>query len=53
MPPEAGVLLDPFAGGGTILAAGLDCGASKAMGIEQVEKYVEMTRERIGGNNRL
>jgi hypothetical protein len=46
--PEGGVLLDPFAGGGTILAAGLDCGASKVVGIERVEKYLEMATERIG-----
>ena len=45
--PEGGVLLDPFAGGGTILAAGLDCEASKVIGIERVEKYVEMAWERI------
>jgi DNA modification methylase len=46
--PDGGVLLDPFAGGGTILAAGLDCGASRVLGIERVEKYVEMAWERIG-----
>jgi len=45
--PEGGVLLDPFAGGGTILAAGLDCGASKVVGIEWVERYVEMVWERV------
>ncbi len=46
--PEGGVLLDPFAGGGGILAAGLDNGASKVVGIERVEKYVEMAWQRIG-----
>lgn len=45
--PEDGVLLDPFAGGGTILAAGLDHGASTVIGIEKVERYVEMGWERI------
>ncbi len=45
--PEGGVLLDPFTGGGTILAAGLDNGASKVVGIERVERYVEMAWERI------
>jgi DNA modification methylase len=45
--PKDGVLLDPFSGEATILAAGLDCGASKVLGIEKVERYVEMAWERI------
>lgn len=45
--PEDGVLLDPFAGEATILAAVLDYGASKVLGIEKVERYVAMAWERI------
>lgn len=45
--PENGMLLDPFAGEATILSAGLDCGASRVLGIEKVERYVEMAWERI------
>ena len=33
--PQQGVLLDPFCGSGTMLLAGLDCGASKVIGIEK------------------
>jgi DNA modification methylase len=45
--PEGGVLLDPFAGSGTVLAAGLDSGASQIVGIEKVEPYVATAWERI------
>ena len=45
--PDGGVLLDPFAGGGTIFAAGLDSGATRVIGIERVERYVEIAWERI------
>jgi len=37
--PQGGVLLDCFAGSGTMLAAGLDFGASQVIGIEQHKKY--------------
>lgn len=39
--PKGGVLLDPFAGSGTILSAGLDVGASRVIGIERQGKYLE------------
>lgn len=45
--PPGGVLLDPFAGSGTMLAAGLDHGASKVIGIERERKYLEIARKRI------
>lgn len=45
--PPSGVLLDCFAGSGTMLAAGLDFGASKVIGIEQEKKYVKMAEKRI------
>ncbi len=47
--PSGGVLLDCFAGSGTMLAAGLDNGASKVMGIEREKKYLEIARRRIQG----
>ncbi|MCX5658351.1 MAG: DNA methyltransferase [Planctomycetota bacterium] len=40
--PASGVLLDPFAGGGTMLAAGLNEGASKVIGIEKEAAYLEI-----------
>jgi DNA modification methylase len=46
--PRGGVLLDPFCGSGSILVAGLDEGASKVIGIDRVEKYLEITRRRVG-----
>ena len=46
LPPD-GVLLDPFAGSATMLAAGLDQGASKVIGIEREKKYLEIARRRI------
>lgn len=45
--PENGVLLDCFSGGGGILAAGLDHGASRVIGIEQEERYIDLAWDRI------
>jgi len=45
--PQDGVLLDCFAGSGTMLAAGLDFGASKVIGIEQQKKYNKIAEKRI------
>ena len=45
--PQDGVLLDCFAGSGTMLAAGLDFGASKVIGIEQQKKYIKIAEKRI------
>ena len=45
--PKDGVLLDCFAGSGTMLAAGLDFGASKVIGIEQQKKYLKIAEKRI------
>jgi hypothetical protein len=45
--PEHGVLLDPFCGSGTMLLAGLDCGASKVIGIEKEAKYLRTAKKRI------
>jgi DNA modification methylase len=45
--PTAGVLLDCFAGSGTMLAAGLDFGASQVIGIEREKKYIEIAARRI------
>ena len=45
--PQGGVLLDPFAGSGTMLVAGLDFGASKVIGIEQEKKYIKIAEKRI------
>jgi DNA modification methylase len=47
--PQGGVLLDCFSGSGTMLAAGLDFGASQVIGIEQQEKYVKIAEKRIVG----
>lgn len=46
LPPE-GVLLDCFAGSGTMLAAGLDFGASQVIGIEKEKKYLRIAEKRI------
>lgn len=46
--PQDGVLLDCFAGSGTMLCAGLDFGASKVIGIEQQKKYIRIAEKRIG-----
>ena len=46
--PSGGTLLDCFAGSGTMLAAGLDHGASKVIGIERQAKYLKIAKKRIG-----
>ena len=45
--PAEGVLLDPFTGSGTMLAAGLNNGASKVIGIDREKKYLEIAKKRI------
>ena len=45
--PPGGVLLDPFVGSGTMLAAGLDHGASKVIGIDQEKKYLGIAKRRV------
>ena len=45
--PPGGVLLDCFAGSGTMLCAGLDFGASNVIGIEQQKKYIRIAEKRI------
>jgi DNA modification methylase len=45
--PLGGVLLDPFVGSGTTLAAGLDIGASKVIGIHKQAKYLKMAKKRV------
>jgi DNA modification methylase len=45
--PPGGVLLDPFVGGGTMLMTGLDCGASKVIGIDKEQKYLAIAKRRI------
>ena len=45
--PPKGVLLDMFCGSGTMLAAGLDCGASKDIGIEKKRKYLNVAKKRV------
>jgi hypothetical protein len=45
--PPGGVLLDPMAGSGTMILAGLDHGASKVIGIDRVAKYLRVARRRI------
>lgn len=45
--PPGGVLLDPFCGSGTMLAAGLDHGASKVIGIEKERRYLKTAERRI------
>lgn len=45
--PKDGVLVDCFAGSGTMLKAGLDFGASKVIGIEKEKKYLKMAEQRI------
>ena len=45
--PPGGVLLDPFVGSGTTLAAGLDNGASKVIGIDKEAKYLKMAAKRV------
>jgi DNA modification methylase len=45
--PTQGVLLDCFAGSGTMLAAGLDFGASRVIGIERQKKYIKIAEKRV------
>lgn len=45
--PPGGTLLDPMAGSGTMLLAGLDHGASKVIGIEKMARYLRIARRRI------
>lgn len=45
--PEKGVLLDCFAGSGSMLLAGLDYGASKVIGIEREKKYLKIAEKRL------
>jgi DNA modification methylase/ParB-like chromosome segregation protein Spo0J len=45
--PPGGVLLDCFAGSGTMLAVGLDFGASQVIGIEKEKKYLRSAEKRI------
>jgi DNA modification methylase len=45
--PQGGVLLDSFAGTGTMLAAGLDFGASKVIGVERQKKYIKIAEKRV------
>ena len=45
--PPGGTLLDPFVGSGTTLAAGLDNGASKVIGIDKEKKYIKMAAKRV------
>ena len=47
--PPGGVLIDPFCGSGTTMAAALACGASKVIGIDKEEDYLDMARRRILG----
>jgi hypothetical protein len=39
-----------FCGSGTMLAAGLDCGASKVIGLDKEAKYLEIARRRVSGS---
>ena len=54
MPPEDGILLDPFCGSGSTIVAAQDLG-HEAVGIEQNEEYAEMARNRLvyGENEEL
>jgi len=45
--PPNGVLLDCFAGSGTMLAADLDFGASQVIGIEKQNRYIKIAQSRI------
>jgi DNA modification methylase len=45
--PKNGVLLDCFAGSGTMLLAGLDFGASKVIGIDKQKKYLKIAEKRL------
>jgi DNA modification methylase len=45
--PNKGVLLDCFAGSGTMLLAGLDYGASRVIGIDKQKKYLKIAEKRL------
>src|SRR5262249_3764071 len=45
--PEKGVLLDPFAGSGSTLLAGLDRGAGRVIGIGREQRYLDIARRRV------
>ena len=45
--PKNGVLLDCFAGSGTMLLAGLDFGASRVIGIDKQKKYLKIAEKRL------
>ncbi len=45
--PKSGVLLDCFAGSGTMLLAGLDFGASRVIGIDKQKKYLKIAKKRL------
>lgn len=45
--PPKGTLLDCFCGSGTVLAAGLDNGASKVIGIDKEKTYLTTAKKRI------
>ena len=47
--PAGGVLLDPFAGSGTTLEAGLTHAASRVIGIEKMPKYRKQCERRLFG----
>jgi DNA modification methylase len=49
LPPD-GVLCDPFCGSGTMLQAGLDCGASRVIGIDKVRRYLATAKRRVGSS---
>ena len=46
--PPKGVLLDMYCGSGTMLAAGLEHGASKVIGIEKERKFLKVAKKRVG-----
>ncbi len=45
--PKDGVLLDPMCGSGSILAAALDQGASKVIGIDKEKRYFQMAERQL------
>lgn len=45
--PPNGILIDPFCGSGTTLAAALNCGASRVIGIDKEQDYLELAQRRV------
>ena len=45
--PPGGVLLDPFVGSGTMMAAALNHDASRVIGIDREKKYLQIAKRRI------